>query len=71
LPDIKHIEVDPERLGGRPTSRDRRLPADKVGELAQTPEGRKTLIEDYELNHDEIEDAARWYEAVSRYAAAA
>src|SRR5205823_11172155 len=34
FPDLKHIEVDPDRLSGRPTIRGRRVPAEKVGQLA-------------------------------------
>ena len=70
-PDIEHVEVDPDRLSGRPTIRDRRVPAEKVAVLAETPEGRVSLRADYRLTHRQIEDAVRWYHAVSEYEAAA
>ncbi len=70
-PDIRHIEVDPLRLGGTPTIRDRRVPAEKVAMLAQSRPGLKALREDYELTTDEIADARTWYRAVSALEAAA
>jgi uncharacterized protein (DUF433 family) len=68
--DIEHIEVDPDRMGGTPTIRNRRLPAEKVAVLAITPGGRQTLQEDYDLDDLEIDDAVRWYRAVSELSAA-
>jgi uncharacterized protein (DUF433 family)/DNA-binding transcriptional MerR regulator len=64
-PDIKHIEVDPERLGGTPTIRNRRIPAEKVAVLAHSNRGIKALREDYELSDDEITDARTWFRAVT------
>lgn len=71
IPDLAHIEVDPETLGGEPVIKGRRVPAMRVARLAATPEGRQTLIEDYEINEDEIRDAVRWREAVRAYDPAA
>ena len=70
LPDLKYIEVNPERMSGRPTIRGRRLRADKVARLALSPGGRKTLKTDYELSEGEIEDARRWWKATEQYEAA-
>jgi uncharacterized protein (DUF433 family) len=70
-PDIKYIEVDPLRLGGTPTIRDRRVPAEKVAVLAQSRTGLKALHEDYDLTKDQIDDARTWFRAVSALEAAA
>ncbi|HEX4863487.1 MAG TPA: MerR family transcriptional regulator [Acidimicrobiales bacterium] len=71
LPHVQSIEVDPDRLSGRPTIRSRRIPADKVAILAQTSDGRQSLESDYRLSAKQIEDAVRWYGAVSAYEKAA
>lgn len=71
LPDLRHVEVDPDRLSGRPTIRGRRVPAEKVARLAGVPGGRATLAEDYDLSEDEIHDAERWWEAAQRFQEAA
>ncbi len=70
LPDLEHIEVNPDRMSGRPTIRGRRLRADKVARLAQSTGGRQVLKSDYELSEDEIRDAERWWQATERYEAA-
>jgi uncharacterized protein (DUF433 family)/DNA-binding transcriptional MerR regulator len=71
LPDLQHIEVDPDRLSGRPTIRGRRIPAEKVAHLAETPAGTTELFEDYQLTRDEVRDAKRWWNAASRFEEAA
>jgi DNA-binding transcriptional MerR regulator/uncharacterized protein (DUF433 family) len=72
LPNVQHIEVDPDRLSGRPTIRDRRLAASKVAELARSGfPGLRVLREDYELDRPEIEDAVRWWNIVTQYEQAA
>jgi uncharacterized protein (DUF433 family)/DNA-binding transcriptional MerR regulator len=72
LPDVEHIQVDPDRLSGRPTIRNRRLPVGKVAELAKSGfSGLRILRADYELERPEIVDAVRWYDAVIRYEQAA
>lgn len=70
LPDLEHIEVDPDRLSGRPAIRGRRVAARSVAELAATPQGIEVLADEYELDSDEIRDAQRWWEVASRYEAA-
>ena len=70
LNDLEHVEVDPARLSGRPTIRGRRVPVEKVAELAQTEEGWQTLREDYDLSDAEIHDAQRWWNRVRGYEAA-
>lgn len=68
---VESIEVDPDRLSGRPTIRGRRLAVEKVAQLAETAAGRKSLREDYELSRREIEDARRWWRAVEEARTAA
>jgi uncharacterized protein (DUF433 family)/DNA-binding transcriptional MerR regulator len=70
LPDLKHVEIHPERLSGRPTIRGRRIPARSVAELAQTPQGVLVLKDEYELEDAEINDASRWWEVARSYEAA-
>jgi uncharacterized protein (DUF433 family)/DNA-binding transcriptional MerR regulator len=70
-PDLEYIEVDPDRLSGRPTIKGRRIPAAKVAAMATTDEGREILADDYDLSREEIEDAVRWWRASSELAAAA
>ena len=70
LPDLKHIEVNPDRLSGRPVIRGRRVAARDVAELAGTDEGLAVLRDEYELDPAEIDDARRWWEVASRYEAA-
>lgn len=61
--DITRIEVDPERMSGRPTIRGHRLAADLVARMAQTDAGKTTLRREYRLSDAEISDAVRWWEA--------
>ncbi len=71
LPDVTRIEVDPDRLSGRPTIRDRRIPAEKVARIAQTPGGHRVLSTGYDISKREASDAVRWYEHAQRLAEAA
>jgi len=69
LPDLRHIEVDPDRLSGRPVIRGRRVPVSLVAEAATDAEGLEILHEDYDLSEDEIRDARRWTEITRSFAA--
>ena len=71
LPDLEHIEVDPDRLSGRPTIRGRRIAAEDVAEIAAARGGVETLREDYELDEAEVADARRWWREVRRLEAVA
>lgn len=71
IPDLEHIEVDPDRFSGRPVIRDHRVPAEHVARIAQRPGGRETLREDYDLTDEQINDALRWWQAVTTYEARA
>jgi uncharacterized protein (DUF433 family) len=67
LPDLQHIEVDPDRLSGRPTLRGRRFAAQDVAEIAAGPDGMEILRDDYELDEEEISDARRWWREVRKF----
>lgn len=71
LPDLRHVEVHPDRLSGRPTIRGTRVPAELVAQLSPTAEGRKTLKSDYGVTDRQIRDAQRWWHAVEDMAKAA
>ncbi len=71
-PDIRHIEVDPDRISGAPSIRGRRIFATQVAHLAEDGySGLRILREEYELTQAEIRDAVRWYQAVRQYDPAA
>lgn len=67
MPDLRHIEVDPDLLSGRPSIRGRRVPVSLVAELADTTDGDEILREDYDLSADEIHDAVRWWRHTATY----
>jgi uncharacterized protein (DUF433 family) len=71
MKDLQYIEVDPERLSGRPTIKGRRIAAEMVAEIAQGVNGFAVLREDYDLLDPEIKDAVRWWKLVSTYREAA
>jgi uncharacterized protein (DUF433 family) len=71
LPGLQHIEVDPDRLSGRPTIRGRRVPVSLVAELATEDDGAEALTEDYGLSEAEIIDAQRWTEVTESFLLAA
>jgi uncharacterized protein (DUF433 family) len=66
-----HIQVDPERLSGHPTIRNRRVGTDVVADLATRPDGRALLREDYELTDEEIDEAVQYEADVEAALAAA
>jgi len=68
---LEHIEVNPDRLSGRPTIRGRRVPAETAGQMAEEPNGVAELREGFDLTDAEIEDARRWWCAVREYSEAA
>ena len=57
----EYIEVNPNRLSGRPTIRGRRIGTDVVAELASYDAGLDVLFEDFDLTREQI-DAAVDYE---------
>ncbi len=71
VPEVESIEVDPDRLSGRPTIKGTRVAAERVAELASEEGGRKILTRDYGLDRRQIDDAIKWYQAVNRLEVAA
>lgn len=69
LPNLRNIEVHPDRLSGAPAIRGTRVPADQAGALAQSTEGRAILRDEYGLKRAQIEDARLWWLKVAEYAA--
>ena len=69
LPNLQHIEVDPDRMSRRPAIRGKRIAAQEVAEIASEPGGLEDLAEGYNLASDEIDDARRWWAEVRRLAA--
>lgn len=65
-----HIQVDPDRLSGRPTIRDRRLPTAMVAELARRDEGRALLRTEFGLTEEEIGEAVAYEDDVEKALAA-
>ena len=69
IPSLTHIEVDPDRLSGRPVIRGRRVAARDVAETAEEADGREALEEGYGLKAEEIDDARNWWREVRQLAA--
>jgi uncharacterized protein (DUF433 family)/DNA-binding transcriptional MerR regulator len=67
LPGLRHVEVDPDRLGGRPVIRGRRIAAQDVATLAATAGGREVLHDDYDLDDAQIDDAVRWWDTARAF----
>lgn len=61
---LRSIEVNPEKLGGQPSLRNRRWAVDHVARLAADDDGRTVLIEDYGLSPSEVDDAVAWVDRV-------
>lgn len=70
LPDLQHIEVDPNRLSGRPAIRGTRVLAGQAARMALAGQ-RQELIEGYDLSNDQIDDAVKWFNKIVEYEAAA
>jgi uncharacterized protein (DUF433 family)/DNA-binding transcriptional MerR regulator len=64
-----HIEVDPDRHSGEPVIRGRRIATSRVAALADRPEGRKTLRDDFGLTDAEIDDAIEYERDLAALAA--
>lgn len=68
---LRHIEVDPDRLSGRPVIAGTRVPAEDAARLASAPDGHQILREEYGLTTPQIDDAVKWWKAVTGYEPAA
>jgi uncharacterized protein (DUF433 family) len=67
LPDLQHIEVNPNRLSGRPAIRGTRVAAELVARTAEREDGVETLHEGFGLTNAEIDDARKWWRASQEY----
>jgi uncharacterized protein (DUF433 family) len=70
LTNLRHVEVNPDRLSGRPTITGRRVSAEMVGQMADEPDGIEELREGFDLSDAEITDARDWWRAAREYAEA-
>jgi uncharacterized protein (DUF433 family) len=69
--ELSHIEVDPDRLSGRPVITGTRVSAEDAARLANAPDGRRILQQEYGLTVPQINDAVTWWNAVIGYEPAA
>ncbi len=69
IPELRHIEVDPDRMSGRPVIRGTRVLAEHAAIMALQRE-HKDLRDGYGLAEVQIQDAVRWYERIIEYEAA-
>jgi len=63
---LDRIEVDPSKLGGAPVLAGSRWPVERVARIAADNEGRTILIEEYQLDEIDVEQAVRWSDAADR-----
>jgi len=70
LPDLEHVEVNPDRLSGRPVIRGTRVPVSMVAELAAHTQGLRILHDDLGLRDEQVDDARRWWDAATGFEAA-
>jgi uncharacterized protein (DUF433 family) len=70
-PEIENIEVDPDKLSGKPSILGRRVPAVMVANIAAERGGRRTLRDDYDLTTVQIDDAVLWWREATKLQAAA
>jgi uncharacterized protein (DUF433 family) len=60
---IDLVEIDPDRMSGRPTIRGTRVPVETVALAARTPAGREELRDDFGIGEAEIQAALDWWVA--------
>lgn len=69
-PQLQYIEVNPNRLSGRPVIRDTRVPVEVVAELAAAGDW-STLTAGYGVSKPAVRDAVAWWRATQEYEDAA
>lgn len=62
---LERIEVQPTKLGGQPSLKGRRWTVDHVAQIADDPEGRTVLEDDYALEPAEVDEAVAWTTAAA------
>ncbi|MBU1226418.1 MAG: DUF433 domain-containing protein [Actinobacteria bacterium] len=70
LPRLRHIEVDPDKVSGKPSIVGRRIAAEDVAVIARES-GYSVLRHDYKLSQSQIDDAVAWWNKVTEYDEAA
>ena len=70
LPDLQHIEVDPDKMSGKPSIRGLRIAAEDVAVIA-AESGHNVLRAEFGLNKRQISDAVAWWNAVKGFEKAA
>jgi len=70
LPELRHIEVDPDKMSGRPSIKHLRIAAEDVAIIAEES-GHEYVREEYELEDSEVRDAVAWWGVVQRFGEAA
>ena len=63
---LDRIEVDPSKLGGAPVLAGSRWPVERVARIAADHEGRTILVEEYDLDEIEVNQAVTWSDAAER-----
>ena len=62
---LTRIEVQPTKLGGQPSLKERRWTVDHVAQIAADIEGRSVLEGDYGLFRDEVDESLAWVKAAA------
>ncbi|MPZ51352.1 MAG: DUF433 domain-containing protein [Acidimicrobiia bacterium] len=70
LPDLQHIEVDPDKMSGKPSIRGLRIAAEDVAVIA-AESGHSVLKAEFGLNRQQNSDAVAWWDAVKGFEEAA
>lgn len=70
LPDLEHIEVDPDKMSGKPSIRGLRIAAEDVAIIAEES-GHEVLKVEFGLNARQIRDAVAWWQTVRGFEEAA
>jgi uncharacterized protein (DUF433 family) len=65
---LDRIEVEPTKLGGAPTLRGSRWPVERIARIAADAEGRSILLDEYELDEGDVDQAVTWTVAAERLA---
>lgn len=65
---LEHVQVDPDRLSGRPVIRGTRVPIEDIARLAL--DGEREEAREYGVTDAQIDEAVKWWRRTSAYAAA-
>lgn len=65
---LKRIEVQPTKLGGQPSLKERRWTVDHVAQIASDAQGRSVLEDGYGLASVEVDESVSWVKAAAALA---